>query len=247
MRKIILLALLSIVVFSCSKSNDANTGAQSEGKTGEGGSMARFAIVNNYLYTVDESSLNVFSIIDENNPVFINEVSVGFDIETLFSYDNNLFIGSQSGMFIFNIDNPEVPVQQSAIDHFTACDPVVTDGEYAYVTLHSESNCGNNLNMLEIYNVTDVQNPVLLQQRNMVSPKGLGLYNDYLLICDDELKIFDVTDPNAMIFVQSIDISGFDVIIQNNHLIVVGEDGLYQYRLDADDISNITHLSTISY
>ncbi len=243
--KQIVIVIISLLFIGCSSNSDSSINA--EGKTGEGGSMARFAIMGNYLYTVDEYNLNVFSVSEDSNPVFLNEVYIGFRIETLFAYDNNLFIGSESGMFIFSLENPEVPVQESSIEHFTACDPVVTDGEFAYVTLHSESTCGNNINMLEVYNVTDIQSPILLHQRNMISPKGLGLYNDYLIICDDELKIFDVSDPENMNFVSSINIVGFDVIIQNNHLIVVGKEGLYQYSLDPNDVSNVTHLSTISY
>ena len=242
--KLIKLIIISFLFIGCS---NADSGPNAQSKTGKGGSMARFAIVGNYLYTVDDSSLNVFSIVEDANPVFVNEVYVGFRIETLFAYNTDLFVGSESGMFIFSLENPEVPVQESSIQHFTACDPVVTDGEFAYVTLHSESTCGNNINMLEVYNVADIQNPILLHQRNMMSPKGLGLYNDYLLICDDELKIFDVTDPQNMTLASSINIVGFDVIIQNNHLIVVGAEGLYQYSLDPDNINNITHLSTISY
>lgn len=245
MKKILLFFVLILIIFSCFK-NDSSSN-ESYDNIGKGGSMARFTILNNYLYTVDDGSLNVFSIVENNKPVFLNKVYIGFQIETLFAYDNNLFIGSQSGMFIYSLDNPEIPIQESSVEHFTACDPVVTDGITAYVTLHSESTCGNDLNVLEIYNVSDIQNPILLQTRNMISPKGLGLYNDYLIVCDDEVKIFDVSEPNAMTFVKSIDIQGFDVIIQNNHLIVVGENGLYQYSLDNNDIENLTYLSTIDY
>jgi len=245
MKYLSIILIFSLVVFGCS--NADNSISQSAESVGKGGSMARFTILNNYLYTVDDASLNVFSIATNNNPVFLNKVYIGFQIETLFSYDNNLFIGSQSGMFIYSLENPEVPTRESAIEHFTACDPVVTDGEFAYVTLHSDSNCGNELNVLEIYDVTDIEAPVLLQTRNMISPKGLSLYHNYLLVCDDELKIFDVTEPNAMAFVKSIDINGFDVIIQNDHLIVVGEEGLYQYILNNNNIGNITYLSTINY
>jgi len=241
MRKIVIIFVLIFVIFSCSKNESTYD------SVGQGGSTARFTIQNNYLYTVDDSYLNVFSIVENNNPVFLNKVYIGFRIETLFAYDNNLFIGSQSGMFIFSLDNPEIPVRESSVEHFTACDPVVTDGITAYVTLHSESACGNNLNLLEIYDVSDIQSPILLQTRNMISPKGLSLYNDYLIVCDDEVKIFDVSDPNAMSFVKSIDVQGFDVIIRNNHLIIIGENGLYQYSLDNNDVENVTHLSTISY
>lgn len=235
--------LISILFIGCDSSDSSNT----NGEIGQGGSTARFSIIGDYLYTVDDSDLNVFSISNTSNPVFLNKVHVGFRIETLFAHNNNLFIGSQNGMFIYSLNNPEVPVQESAVSHFTSCDPVITDGEFAYVSLHSNAICGNNINVLEVYNVSDLQNPILVHSRNMIHPKGLGLYNNYLVICDDEVKIFDVSDPENMTFATSINVAGFDVIIRNNHLIVVADNGLYQYNLDPTDITNIVSLSTISY
>jgi len=242
--KYLSILVISILLIGCSNDSDSSASEQS---TGKGGSLARFTILGDYLYTVDENNLNVFSISDSNNPVFLNEVFIGFRIETLFAYNNVLFVGSQNGMFIYSLENPEVPKKEAAVEHFTSCDPVVSDGEFAYVSLHSNSICGNNTNVLEIYNVSDIQNPVLIEQRNMISPKGLGLYNDYLILCDDEVKIFNVSDAGNMTFSKSIDISGFDVIIQNNHLIVVGKNSLSQYTLDPTNIENITHLSTMNY
>ena len=245
MRRIFILISVILLVSACKK-NDISSGVSAD-TTGKGGSMARFALLNDYLYTVDDDALNVFSIAANNHPVFLNKVYVGFQIETLFAYENHLYIGSQSGMFIYRVDNPEVPVQEASVAHFTACDPVVTDGNYAYVTLHSGSVCGSSVNALQVYDVSDIQQPVLLQERTMISPKGLGLYHNYLLVCDDEVKIFDVSNPGALQFVKSIPVSGFDVIIIDDHLLVVGEDGLYQYALHAGDMEHIQALSTINY
>lgn len=238
--RIIIKLILIVVLVSCGNNDNATNS-----DTGQGGSTARFAIVGDYLYTVDESSLNVFSISNLTSPVFLNEVFVGFRIETLFAYENNLFIGSQNGMFIYSLSNPETPIRESSVSHFTSCDPVITDGVHAYVTLHSNSNCGNNINILEVYNVTNIQNPVLVHSRNLIHPKGLGLYNNYLIVCDDEVKIFNVTDPENIVFETSINVQGFDVIIQDNLLIVVASDGLYQYELNPNNISDITALSEL--
>jgi hypothetical protein len=151
-------------------------------------------------------------------------------------------------MFIYSVENPETPDYESEVSHFTSCDPVVTDGEFAFVTLHSGTTCGNDLNVIQTYDVTDIQNPILLEQRNMISPKGLGLYNNYLFVCDDEIKIFDISPlPDNMSFVSSISVEAFDVIIQDNHLITIGEDKLSQYHLNPDDITDINLLSTIDF
>ena len=74
--------------------------------TGIAGSMSRFSIVNNYLYAVNRSSLNVLNISAVNDPQLQNTVGVGWNIETIYPFKNKLFIGSSNGMFIFDIIQP---------------------------------------------------------------------------------------------------------------------------------------------
>ncbi|MGB7395711.1 MAG: hypothetical protein WA913_15090 [Pricia sp.] len=236
----------SLLLIGCA--SDTSDAAQAPTTDGQGGSLARFALKGDYLYTVDDANLNVFSITNGREPVKTNSVSVGFRIETLFSYKDYLYIGSRDGMFIYGLERPEFPTQLSSVQHFTACDPVVANDTHAFVTLHSETFCGNNINVLEVYDVTDVTNPMLLNSRNLAYPKGLGLYGNYLFVCDDEIKVFDVTDPTDSQLVTSLNRSAFDVIISNNLLIAIGESGLYQYQLsiDADTGVKATELSTIA-
>lgn len=244
MKRIILLLAIFFLCFSCD--NDSDTSGSTFTESGQGGSLARFALYQDYLYVVDDTNLNVFSITDLENPVQVNTVPIGFDIETLFSYKAYLYIGSRNGMFIYDVANPEEPIFLSDVQHFTACDPVIANDTHAFVTLHSNIGCGTNVNLLEIYDVTDVTNPVLVSSRNLTRPIGIGLYDDYLFVCDDEVKVFDVSDPENSQLVTSIDVSAFDVIINSGILVLIGENGLYQFSLDDSDITNIQHLSTIS-
>ncbi len=241
-----IVALLVIVGCSSDSNSDSSTANNQEGG-GQGGSLARFTIFNNYLYTVDHQSLNVFSISTPQTPVKVNEVPVGFNIETLFNYKEYLYIGSQNGMFIYSIEeDPETPKYLSEAQHFTACDPVVANATHAFVTLHADVGCGTNINALEIYNVEDVKNPILVSSRNLTMPIGLGLYNNYLFVCDDEVKVFDISNPESIKLVHAINKNAFDVIIKNNLLILIGDNGLFQYNLDEDDIQNTIELSTIN-
>ena len=64
--------------WSCSKDSGGNFSA-SANPAGQGGSLARFTIVGNYLYTVDKQNLKVFLISDAANPVLKNTVAAGFD------------------------------------------------------------------------------------------------------------------------------------------------------------------------
>lgn len=237
------LSLIVLFIISCD-ANDVN-GPTLQVDTGLGGSLARFALYNEYLYVVDSNTLSVFNIQEEENPVKINSVPIDFNIETLFSYRDYLYIGSQNGMFIYSVDNPETPGLLSSVEHFTACDPVIANDQYAFVTLHSDIGCGNTVNRLEIYDITDVLNPLLISNRNLTKPIGIGLYGNYLFVCDDEVKVFDVSDATNAEFVTSINRDAFDVIISGDLMILIGDGGLYQYRLNSEDINSIENLSAL--
>ncbi|MEL6926488.1 MAG: hypothetical protein AAFO94_20770 [Bacteroidota bacterium] len=69
---------------------------------GTGGSLARFTIVDQLLYTVDQFNLRIFDIADCDNPSFENLVNIGWGVETIFPYEESLFIGAEHGMYIFD-------------------------------------------------------------------------------------------------------------------------------------------------
>lgn len=243
--KTYIIILIALITFSCESNTDSSI-SENSNDIGKAGSLARFTTFNDYLYTVDNSTLNVFSINDQTNPVKINDIEIGFNIETLFNYKEFLYIGSQNGMFIYSVQNPEDPQYLSEVQHFTACDPVIANATHAFVTLHTDIECGTDINVLEIYDVNDVVNPVFISRRNLTNPIGLGLYGDYLIICDDEVKIFDISDINNTTLVHSINRNVFDVIVNDDTLILIGQNGLYQYSLNPNSIQNTSELSTIN-
>lgn len=248
MKKIYITIITALLVLvGCETSSNEAATTDNFGGEGQGGSLATFALRNNYLYTVDQFGLNVFSLADIQNPVLVNTVDISFDIETLFSLKDYLYIGSQSGMFIYSVENPEFPEYLSSVEHFTACDPVIANETNAFVTLWSDLGCGTTINQLEVYDISEITSPVLLNVRELVFPKGMGLYDDFLFVCDDEIKIFDISDPINTVLVHSLDRLAFDVIVQGDLLIVIGENGLYQYSLDPTNINNITALSSIEF
>lgn len=240
--------LFVFVTISCSSDNtesqDSSAPSPSDGK---GGSLATFALKGNYLYTVDYQNLNIFSIQNKENPVKVNQKNVGFNIETLYSLDNYLFIGSRNGMFIYDISNPENPNLLSEAQHFTACDPVVANQTHAFVTLHSNTNCGNNLNTLMVYDIADPKNPVLIHQRNLSYPRGLALHDNYLIVCDDELKIFDISNPAEPILAKSLNTNYKDVLVYNDILFAFGEKIVTQYKWTANDFLSLEQISSLNY
>ena len=243
MKKIFLTLLTFFALLSCSTDSNSTAG-NSDGK---GGSLAIFALKNNYLYSVDVATLNVFSLLNEQQPVKVNSIQIGFDIETIFAMDEYLFIGSRSGMFIYSITDPERPTKLSEVQHFTACDPIIANATHSFLTLNSNRFCGNNTNILQVYNTTNLSKPILVHSRNLVAPKGLALYGNYLFVCDDVIKIFNITNPVEPVLAANIDKECFDLIIRGNQLFAIGNSGLYRYELNPLNITNIIFKSQVLF
>lgn len=233
----------------------ANNGAPTQGSAsgseaaGVGGSMARFTIVNQHLYTIDGSNMQLFDIATLTDPKAGKEISVGFAIETIFPYEDKLFIGAQNGMYIYDNSNPENPVHLSTYEHITSCDPVVVQDDKAYVTLRNGTECNGYTNQLEVVDVSDASHPELIATHAMDHPHGLGIDGNTLFICEGEfgLKVFDAKDDkkiNENLIAHFEDIHAYDVIPLGNVLMMIGEDGLYQY--DYSDPTDIKFLSKIS-
>ena len=245
MKKIYNLVLIALLIASCTKeggvySSDSMQSPSGDMASGKGGSMARFAIKGDILYTVSSNNLQVFNIEDAANPKYSDErdVKIGFDIETIFPMDTLLFIGSRSGMYVYNISEPRFPMFMSQVQHFRSCDPVVAEGQYAFVTLNTNfSNCGlvpNNV--LQIYDISEPAIPVLQKEVSLRGPTGLGIDGSRLFVCDRGLKVFDISDPlnikqiDDLLDINEVDIrETYDVIPVDGLLILVAKEGLYQF------------------
>jgi len=228
----------------------SNSSISSQG-IGVGGSMARFAINGDALYVINYSNILVFDIDDLKKPEKISDNYIGWNIETLFMYNSTLFVGSQTGMFIYDVSNPYNLNRLSLYQHVRSCDPVVVEGNYAYVTLRTGNACFGNINQLDVVNIVNKESPSLVKSYPMTNPKGLGIDAGILFVCDgpDGLKIYDAADINQIDKHQLAhfkDIKTFDVIPVNGLLFMIGDDGFYQYDYqNLNDIKLLSHIAII--
>jgi hypothetical protein len=215
---------------------------------GQGGSMARFALVNNYLYTVGSTDLSVFNIANGDDPLFSNKIPVDWHVETIYPFKNKLFVGANNGMYIYDINSsPSNPQKVGEFTHARSCDPVVADDNYAYVTLHSGTTCLGYNNELDVVKLNNLVNSDLVKTYSLTSPLGLSKDGNLLFICDgtDGLKIYDASDVlNLQLIKQFPGLDTYDVIAWNKIAIVVAKDGLYQY--DYSNPGNIHLLSKLN-
>lgn len=218
---------------------------------GVSGSTSRFAIVNERLYAVSQTEMKLFNLQNPENPTKDGSLNLGFGIETIFPYEDKLYLGTTTGVQIWDNKNPQKPTYLSRLDHARACDPVVIENDIAYVTLRSVNNfsrCGGAIaNQLDVIDVSNPASPILLKTYEMESPYGLGIDKSKLFICEgvSGLKTFDATKPLDIKQLQHFkNMNAYDVIPLNNTLMLIGKDGLYQY--DYSDPNSLKLLSKIS-
>lgn len=233
-----LLVLLSTLLFSCSKSDNATSTGGGE-SSGQGGSLARFTISGRYLYVVDDQKLYTYSLANSAKPQLKSTVNVGFSVETIYPYADKLFIGSQNAMYIYSIADPELPASLGTATHVRSCDPVVANDTLAYVTVRSGSNCGGNVNALLVYDIKNVMQPRQLNTVPLANPWGLGMKGNRLYVCNGTsgLNVYDISNPARPTQIKQLtDESFFDVIITpDNMLVAMIQGGTALYDLKAND------------
>ena len=226
----------------------SGTGGISSASFGKGGSMARFGLYDNFLYTVDQYQLFVFNVSEASNPTKVITQPIGWNVETMFLYDDHMFLGTTNGMIILELTNPSAPKQISSMWHVTSCDPVVVQDGYAYFTLRGGTDCRNNsVNVLDVIKLSaDYKTITPLASYTMKEPYGLGIDNNTLFLCDDGLKVYNVADKlsiNNNLIAHFKDIKTYDVIPLNKFLFMIGGDGFYLY--DYTNLQNIKLMGSI--
>jgi len=235
-------------MLSSSSSPQSFSSGPGKSSSGTGGSMARFASVNDYLYAVTNSEILTVSLANGIDPTLVKRQAAGGNIETIFPFNDNLFLGTSSGMYAYSIADPVNPKLLSYKGHWRSCDPVITDGKYAYVTLYDAAVCGGSQNQMEVYDIADLADPKLVKIYQLTNPHGLSKDGDLLFICDgrDGLKVFDASNAsNIKQIAHFTGLESYDVIALNGIAYVSAKGGLYQY--DYSDRNNMRMLSKLGW
>lgn len=232
---------------NCAACASVPAASQSNNTNATNGSTSKFAIINNFLYTVGFSSLTSFDISQGFNPVYAGITQVSWNVETIYPLEDKLFIGTNNGMYMYDVQsNPSAPSLLGTFAHVRTCDPVIADGNYAYVTLRSGTACEGFNNELDVLDISDISNPSLLKVYQLTNPQGLSKDGSNLFICDgvDGLKVYNASDINNLQLIKQLkDAEMVDVIAEGGLAIVVSKDGLYQY--DYSDTGNIHLISAL--
>jgi hypothetical protein len=227
------------------------------GKTAEqSGSITRFAIHNGYMYTLNPNQVKTYSLQNPDKPQLVHTLATDYGLETIIIYDNTIYLGSRSALYILEISNPAAPrilSQTNRGDVFIGgCDPVVVKNNTAYSTIKIIENiCGrvSAQSALLVYDVTDKQNPQTIGSYTLSLPNGLGYMDNYLFVCDegtDRVEIYDITNPAALELTRyAIPMTDpIDLIVTGDKLIVSAKT---EFRFfDIRDITNIQPLGRLA-
>lgn len=236
--------MVMIVLSSCN-SNDNSTSEVPNSGTGQAGSLAKFTIAGSYLYIIEDDNLHTFEISPSGELTEKNVQRAGFSVETIFTKGDVLLLGTQFGMTIYDITTPDSPKYKSEISHIRSCDPVVAQGNQAFVTTSSGSRCNRGANQLIVYDITNIELPLEINSYSMTSPQGLGVKDNLLLVADNGLKLFDITDPaNTNIIHHLASVDANDIIPLENSWLVVGLQGMYQYQIVDNKLVKISQITS---
>lgn len=232
------------------ESSSGSGGGVGSQTIGVGGSLARCIIIENMLYVLNEWQMQLVDITIQDKPVAKETFNLSWMAETVFVDSTFLYIGTQTGMLIYDVKEPAWPVYVADYAHFQSCDPVVVDQGLAYVTMRSGNRCGGWQNQMDVIDVSNPINPELIKSYSLTEPYGLGIDNNTLFVCDGTagLKIFDATDPLTIdqhLIISYPSIQARDVIPLNGILIMISTTGIYQY--DYSDLNNIVEISRITF
>ncbi|MCL1938956.1 MAG: hypothetical protein FWF52_11245 [Candidatus Azobacteroides sp.] len=214
-------------------------------KSGEGlESMSRFALHDTYLYAVINNQMSIIDLSTGTPRKVEGNIYISNHVETVFSYQDKMFIGTSFGLLIYSLQEPLNPVLCSQVMHIYDCNPIAMNDTLAYVTIRVGNQCGQKSNELIVLDMSDAYQPAQIASYPMYNPKGMLVNKDVLFVCDDGLKIFNLSNPNALnsqLITHYNEIDGYDIVSSNNVVIVISDNGLHQY-----DCSNLSHLNLLS-
>lgn len=226
MKKLTVLACIALLWISGCGGSGSSSSASGAPTTGKPGSLSRFAIVGERLYTLESQGLQVFDIRRPADPQRRGSSWVGWGVETLAAHDNKLLVGSADGLYLYDTVNPDQPRMLSRLLHARAQDPVVARGDVAFLTLSGA------INQLDVIDIANPSNPRLLRSYPMRSPTGLGVDGNLLFLCDGEdgLKVFDAADPMNLRELERLrELRPKDLIAQDSLLTTTTQTGVVQY------------------
>ena len=77
-----------------------------------------------------------------------------------------------------------------------------------------------------------------------MGPRGLAIRNDTLWVCDNGIKVFDAVDKSNIVQLYHYnDLIAYDLILDQDRALVIGESGFVQYKIESDTIRRLSEIN----
>lgn len=257
MKYLLSILSLSFLLFSCTEATVYDTSSDSD----ISGKYNTIRVQGDLIYAISDTDLVTIDKSDETNPQEVDRQFIGGQLENLYLADEALFIGSNTDLHIFELKSNGLPEMKSSTQHAVnfddtpvqVCDPVAAEQDIAYVTVSTEqpntdNPCGPNLtiNELLVYNVADLEAPVLIQTIEMDAPQGIAIAGDRLYVTNlfTGTDIFTIDHKGGVTLETRIEGASHDIIAVNNKVMIVGQTEINQF--DVTNVDAIIHYGTIT-
>ncbi len=183
------------------------------------------------------SGFEIWDLTDIVNPVRISRTPTdGLPRGGIYAHNGYLYVITVAdGIFVYDISNPVVPVYISNIYISGYAWNFYANGDFIYV---------QTTNAVRLYDISNPETPVLRDSFGG-TPTGIFVKDNYCYISDQSgLVITDISNPDDITFVGSIDIPGacYDVVVIDDYAYVAnhwwGENKGGIYTIDVSDPVN---------
>jgi len=211
------------------------------------GTVNRMAFTNDHLYVIGNSTLYTF-----RDDIFLSKVTeseIGWNMETIYPQGDALFVGTRNSMEILSIADADDPSRIGRFSHARSCDPVLPDGNTAYVTLRSGTDCFGNTDALTVVDIGNLNSPFSKQEIQMESPYGMTIIDGKLYVGEGEngLKIFNILEDATLEYLDhDRNIPAYDVIphpTKANIILVASPTGFGQYEITSSSRKLLSWIS----
>jgi len=180
-------------------------------------------IASNYAYAIEyHGKLKVLDIADAINPQLIATFEFGGFTSDISCEGNLAAIANNNGVLIFDISNKSAPKKLNQIDVQNAAN-IIMQNNFLYVI--------SGLRSLEIYNIADIENPVLTGSYE--GEHFWHMYVDFiidgnyliLMIFGGGIEVINISDPSSPTHVSEHLLESFtsrDMILDKNYLYLLG-------------------------
>lgn len=237
-------AVLMATLFGC----DAPAPGPIEGVTATESSLARFAIDGDELYIIDKQALRHLDISDPRNPVRGSDITVDFDVRSIFVNKGHLFLSNEEGTHIFSLANPDKPVEVANYEGINACTSTTFRDDIAFVSQRKGDECGyTEESRVSVVSFKDYSNPTTLHvvenETVLRTPYGVSSTSAALFISrgkDGLLILGSDEDESLFQLGNNPRFQAFDVLVDGNQAIVTSDEAIGIY-----DVSNPQDINLI--